>query len=155
MSDNREFIKNLQEERALSMSDAHRLDEALGAQKPVQDWVTQLEDESPSLAWRSALNERLIAASPAKPARRFSWFRWAGVAAVTASVALVAVVGLRQVRQAPAPDLSAPMSAEQVLVDVHHGASFALDSGVGDGSRPASSVEAPAFEWTASDLEML
>lgn len=81
---NKETIQKIKIEERLSLAETHALDEALDAQEArgLSFAVRRAQAEEPSLAWRSALNERLAAeaARHAKPARK-PWVLWGSVLA--------------------------------------------------------------------------
>ncbi len=155
MSMNREWMRKLENEETLSMSEAHALDEALSAQTPVGDVVGQLENDAPSLAWRSQLNEKLFALSAAPAPKRFQWWRAAGFGTATAALALVVFISVPRTRSSVTPVVAnQEISAEQVLLDSHRSTVFALSTGAGDGAKPLSpEVSAPAPTWTEAELE--
>lgn len=83
---NFELIKKLREEATLSASESLKLDQALELQENVGNLVSELPEPSLSLAWRSELNEKLLAqSSKKKKVARLGWF-----SGITASVALCA-----------------------------------------------------------------
>lgn len=92
---NWELKKKLANEQHLSVEEALRLDQALEAESNVSALMKSLEDEAPSLAWRSALNEKLIASTGRR--KRTYAVRWVSGFAATAAVAIFAFVSLPRV----------------------------------------------------------
>jgi hypothetical protein len=59
----KELISKLKAEQPLTAEESLRLDTALDSTDLARRAVSELPDEAPSLAWRSGLNERLVAVS--------------------------------------------------------------------------------------------
>jgi len=82
---NFELKKKLMDEQPLTVEETLRLDQAIEAQNVVTGLMAGLEDQAPSLAWRSDLNQRLLLQSERH--KRRSAFRWfSGFAAAAATV---------------------------------------------------------------------
>ncbi len=115
-----------------------------GAQRQAAEWVRDLSPEEPSLAWRSALNERVRAEAARRTRRRRTWLfasPFAGLATATAFALLVFM---------PTKPAKAPASVGHVeanLVALYE-ESVRTDDIVGSGPRP---WEAPATPDVPSD----
>jgi len=131
------------------------LDEKLSsaAQEAVRGWVRALPEDTPSMAWRSALNERLLAEQQAR--RRHARFLWmARPVAALALAASFAMVFLMRPSPAPRPHPQANLGA--VLVATHQ-ESDSLSDLSGVGLNPTEAVTyataTPTGTWTESDVE--
>jgi len=110
----------------------NRIDEQLNseAQRTVASVVKRLPEDAPSLAWRSALNERILAdQSKMQRKRRFWVFARPAMAAIAAASLAIAFV-------AKAPNSSVVLrpsgSMEQALIEAHLDASQGMDvAGIG------------------------
>lgn len=129
-----------------------------GEQMQTAAWVQNLDDEEPSMAWRSQLNEKLLALrTPAKRKSFWHAWRWAGAGAMAAG-ALAIVMFLNAPKDAVVPEkLTAnPSSIEAGLIAAHQESAGALDLGSNtrmpmlEGGKPSSSSM-----WTDADLETL
>jgi len=146
-------------------SNAHQLDAELGGadQQAMRSVVRQLPDDTLSMAWRSALNEKLVAEAAAKQRRqRVSWFlRPAlgfGLACTLAVLVLVRAPG--HVSTAPVSTLPSE-GLEAALVSTHRQNTYAMDV-AGVGLNPAdlpvestSSTSATTNGWSEDDLDSL
>ena len=94
--------KKLIEEQALTIEESLRLDEALESQTIVPRLMGRLEDGAPSLAWRSALNEKLLAQTGRR--KRVSTFRWVSGFAATTAICLVAFIAVPRSQSGPIVD---------------------------------------------------
>lgn len=151
-----ELMKKIVREARLTPEEERRLDEALAAQSAVRHSVAGLADDEPSMAWRSALNEKLLSATP-KP-RRNRWTRW--LAPASGFAAGLAVAGLAWwVTATREPQQATPgiASFEAQLLQAHdHGAALvefapgSLDSPVARASHDEGD-----FQWTEEDLRTL
>lgn len=126
-----------------------------GDQRLVAQAVGQLEEDELSLAWRSALNERLLELQPTK---RKPW--WAAAwRSVLATGLAASVLSVALLRAGPASPGHAE-SLENELIRIHLDSAAALDL-AGTGLVPhevASARPAPIEEelhWSAVDLDLL
>lgn len=134
---------------------------ATPAQMAMREVVQALPEDSLSMAWRSGLNERLIAEGARhQRRRRFTWaLRPAAGLAMAGALAAVIVI-----RTSPVPSVSsnpAPKdSFEAALLSAHAEASQDADV-AGAGIRPmeanfASRDRVPDnLDWTEFDIESL
>ena len=76
-------LDKIKAEKALDWQGSAALEHALEAQSPLKTLVASLEDPSPSLAWRSQLNEKLVAVSVKR--KRKSLVPWIGGLAAAAA----------------------------------------------------------------------
>jgi hypothetical protein len=111
----------------------------------VSDLVSQIGDESPSLAWRSELNEKLLAQSR-KAKKRSQFLQWlrptVGIAAL-ASAACVALVFTSTSHS------SAVSGIEAALISEHRVASAMVDVvGPTADLKQTSPVPAEEAVWT-------
>lgn len=127
-------MNKLRDDHALTVEDTLRLDEALEAGKPLAGLLKSLDDSTPSLAWRSELNQKLLLVS--KKGRRSLGLRWVSGFAAVAAVTLVAFVAVR--KPEPRPDVRrtvpvaqsvANANIEESLVKAHFEAD--MESGLG------------------------
>ncbi len=156
MNSKSELFEKLKAEGPLSMAEAHLLDQSLAEQEGIRSVVRELEDDTPSMAWRSGLNERLLAVTPTPRKSWFSLRALAGLGTVAAcTLALILVLRPEAPRPMSAPSVTvSESSVEQVLLDAHRSSSFALATGAGDGSAPTrTDTPAPVIHWTESDFE--
>jgi hypothetical protein len=101
----KELIGKLKGEQPLSAEEALRLDSALESERGqmVASIVSGLVDESPSLAWRSSLNERL-AKSARKSRAALAWRFGFGATAAAATFVLAVIL----MQPTSVPDRAAP-----------------------------------------------
>lgn len=99
---NKDLLKKLNGEQPLTAEESLRLDAALETQAPVASVVAGLPDESPSMSWRSGLNQRLAKVSRT---RRAAPVWRLGIAAVGVAAASLLVVSLLQ----PVPPDNGPV----------------------------------------------
>lgn len=131
-----------------------RLDAPEG--RTVQSWVGNLPEEEPSLAWRSALNERLREMKPKPGLRRRLLYPGFGLAA---AAALAVVFWTAQLSNDEPPAIGPTLEA--ALVSTHRDSVRAAEL-AGAGMAPhdlatlhKSSPEEPQFEWNELDVETL
>jgi len=123
-------------------------------QQAIQKVVQQLPEDSLSLAWRSALNERLIAESVShKPRFRFSWF--AMPAAGVAMAAALAVVVFFHAPTSSSPQLTtlsgtSSGSVEMGLLDAYRQESVSHEI-IGAGPDPSVDASRPSMTDVALD----
>lgn len=152
MKEKRDILKKFVNEESLTMADSHELDQLLDASEPLGVAMRELSDDEPSLAWRSSLNERLIAMHAPRRSRGRLWgmARLGTAVAVTASIVFMAKPAETT---APSSLQSSSSSAEQILLDAHRMNVFALSTGAGDGSEPIQAQTSTVpHEWTEADL---
>jgi len=177
-----DLIRRIQNEEQLTPADEARLDALLESQResmvalmaclkdsePPQEWrasletglhvslvpalVRGLEDDVPSLAWRSALNDRLLAVRPRRRRRWTLGWNLAAVAACAASIAAIWVYSARPIEPAAPP----AHSIEAQLIAAHQDTARAVDLGVAS-LAPGSKEEEPPLlpRWSELDLEAL
>lgn len=82
--------EKIKAEKPLDWQESAQLDLALSSQAPIKNLVSALEDPEPSLAWRSELNQKLLAV--AKRKKRQTIVPWlGGLAAAAACTAAITV----------------------------------------------------------------
>lgn len=141
-----------------SPEDLARFEELLEspAHEAVRDGVRALAEDTPSLEWRSRLNERLRAVAP-KPARRWFLRPWAAVAAGVAGLALLLVSMPPRTAERP---VDGP-SLEASLISTHRETVRSTDlAGVGVTPHDLAAAHRPApaaspYDWNELDLETL
>lgn len=116
-------------EEELTEAEMAELDRALDAQEAqgVKRLVAELEEDVPSLAWRSALNEQLAKQTPASKQSKRSWlgrWGWTGLA-LAGALAVVAIVPLVR-KTSAAGDLAPKAPIEATLVAAHQESSSAI-----------------------------
>ncbi|MES1227624.1 MAG: hypothetical protein ABUL72_03080 [Armatimonadota bacterium] len=96
----RNTLEKIKAEKGLDWQESAALEQALEAQAPLKNLVAALEDPSPSMAWRSELNQKLVA--EANKRKRKSLVPWIGglTAVAAASVSLVVIF---TAKKAPVP----------------------------------------------------
>lgn len=124
------------------------LDAALAKTEHVREWVRSMEAEEPSLAWRSALNERLIASTP----RRRPLFDWKWASGLAAGAAMAALAfALYIPRPGPEPAASA-YALEEAMLASYQQSSSAVTLGQSRLQPEASNGQSLEIEWTEADL---
>lgn len=151
-----ELMRRVRREARLTPEEERRLDEGLAAQDPLRSTVAGLPDDEPSMAWRSALNERLLAATP-KPRRTFLG-RW--MAPASGFAAGLAVAGLAWWMNTTGEPQALPPSGasfEAQLLQAHdHGAALVeFAPGSFDAPVARASQDEGDFQWTEEDLKTL
>lgn len=111
----------------------------------VREWIKSLQDETPSLAWRSGLNERLLHASRRR--RLPSLGRWAALGAA-AGVCLALLLFIQTPQGKPSGGV------EEGLLATHSEAVSAMELGA---ATPRQEAGIPITDpgWSTSDLEAL
>ena len=104
----KELFNKLRNEHPLTAEEALRLDEMLegGGSRLVAQAVSALQDEEPSLTWRSALNERLASVSRSRRTALVWRFGAAATAVAAASFAVLTLVQPRVPEQSQGPRIA-------------------------------------------------
>jgi hypothetical protein len=121
--DERELIRKLKNEEALRADESLWLDEAIEGGAASKGLVEALPDALPSLAWRSRLNERLMAAVP----QRSPWWRraFAPTLATAGAAACALFLWNLNLKGGSVPtDGGEAASLEQMLISAHQEASL-------------------------------
>jgi hypothetical protein len=150
-----ELMRKLIAEARLSEAELRDLDARLEAQDAVRHVVASLADDEPSLAWRSALNERLLGVAP-RPKRRAPW-RLLAPASGLAAAAIVATLAWLVVTGGPTRTAAPHDSLEAQLLQAHdHGAAM-LDLSAGSAGPLVAQTgqDEGGFQWTEEDLKAL
>lgn len=142
--------------RHLTHEAAQEIDRALEATEGVRHMVASLPEEEPTLAWRSALSERIHQEASKRDKRRrwnFVWRPFAGVALASA----LAVVMLNRVPNSGMVQPSSSRSLEASLAQAHQDAMAASEV---TSYAPVVAVSDEAREelhptWNEVDLEAL
>lgn len=140
-----------------SMNDnGWRLDEKLAESEPIAGLVRSLPEESVSMAWRSALNERVLAESARRQkSQRIAWvWRPAAGLAVASGLAMALLFKSAPVESPPL----ARVPIEASLLDLHREAVVASEvSGQTPSGVPeeAPKLDASTNPWTEDDLNNL
>lgn len=125
----------------------------------VQNMVNKLPDETPSLAWRSQLNERIRLEAKRRARKRFWTFALSPAAGLATVSALVALVWMPRTPQAES--VATGSSVESAIVRAHQDEVLGVDvagSSVSytESARFASRVELPhPDEGSLIELESL
>lgn len=148
-----ELKKKLASEEPLSLSEAMQLDERLAAGSGVSRVLKGLEDGEPSLAWRSALNERLReVAADSEPKGLARWFGRNGAvrrampiaaSGVAAAILAVAIWLPRSGSQESTVVATEPATVEDVIIESHFRSEGAQVLGVSTPSTESRSY----FNW--------
>lgn len=157
MSKEFERLINLGEDARPTADEVALLDACLSDEstKGVRRWVRSLPEDEPSLAWRSGLNERLLAQ---RPAARRPWFlhpAWSVAAAGVLAVVFWAT------RMQPVQGTASGVSLEAALVSTHRDSVRASEiAGVGMAPHDLATLHKPApaaarFDWNEMDMETL
>lgn len=148
----RELLNKLMNEDTLSAADEARLDAALSASNSVRGLMAQLPEESPSMQWRSELNEKLLALQPA-PAKRFVWWKFTAPVAIAAA-AMAGTIFLRHPAANLAP-IQPNANVESMLIASHLETEAAMDvSSVDPGTPKAEAAkEQEEQSWSPHDLD--
>lgn len=143
----RELLKKLQREEALSIEETLRLDAELEAESPTPEWLSSLGDATPSLAWRSELNQQLR--RHAQRRRHARWFTWGSslAAGAAACLAFVALFANPKAPQVPSTTVATNERQEGAFVRAHRDAEVQTTLGV---SLPAESGSSP-YDWSQLD----
>jgi ferric-dicitrate binding protein FerR (iron transport regulator) len=120
---NERLLKKIAAEEPLDVAETMELERALENDPAAFRAMDALADARPSLAWRSALNERLASGAPRPRQRGWYWIGSLGAAAA-AVAAVVLAPGPRDAGNAIDHDL------ETALVAVHDAAEAGAAAGV-------------------------
>ena len=128
----KELFKKVIGEQPLTVEEALRLDGALESEKSVliSKMVAGLEDDAPSLVWRSALNSKLEAAS--RKRRTAVVWRF-GLAASAVAAGSFLIVGLLRPVEKDAPRVMTAdneVSVEEAILGEHEYATGQASLGV-------------------------
>lgn len=131
------------------------IDERLAteSQRQAAEWVRGLPEETPGMAWRAALNEKVRAEAETRVRRRWRWTlaRPALGLALAATLAVVVLVP-RAPLAAPAPEKG---RVEANLVALHDESEATADV-VGTGLNPDEAIASPVrARDPQDDLEAL
>jgi hypothetical protein len=154
---NQETRSKLEAEIALTRHEQVDLELGLESEAQLQAraWAGAMADDSPSLAWRSELNERLIALQSRSARKRRSpliWISASSLGLVGAAAIAVALLRPTEVPVNPAAD----NSIEATLVATHIDSISALDSGVLVAPRPTTETGVSRGpSWDEVDVEAL
>jgi hypothetical protein len=98
-----------------TMDEMNLIDEKLNREslQTIGSLVRDLPEDVPSMAWRSALNERILAEAP-KPRRAIWGWMLRPAVGLSVAAALAAVVIFR-----PAPSATEGVGIESVLIQMH------------------------------------
>lgn len=124
-------------------------------QRQAAEWVRALPEETPGMAWRSALNEKVRAEADARARRRWRWTlaRPALGLALAASLAVVVLVPRAPLAASPAAPNADRLEANLVAL---HDQSVATADVVGAGLSPDEATASPVrARDPLEDLEAL
>jgi hypothetical protein len=137
-----------------------RIDQALASAESakIAKLVRNLPEDDPSMAWRSALNERLIEAARRRKVRR-SWARiWVPAAGLGTSAAIAASVFFLWVG-VPSREVAPELSLEASMVSAHRdNVRFSELAGPGLSESDAVANRQAGNDdgqWKESDLEAM
>ena len=112
------------------------------AQRQAAAWVRELaEDETPSLAWRSALNERIRVEAERRARRRWRWTVLSPSLGLATAAAIAAVAFVSH----PQPAATPTGSRLEASLFALHQETGRVDDAVGTGVRPFDAPAAPTF----------
>jgi len=136
-------------------NDSQMLDSQLesAGQQTIAKIVQGLPEDTLSMAWRSSLNERLLAEATVKrPRFRFTWIAMPAAGAAVACALAVAVFLHAPTGTAPTPQLGQSYNVEAGLMDTYRQESATHEI---EGAGPDPSVEAahPSIVAAASDAD--
>ncbi|MFQ3587848.1 MAG: hypothetical protein SNJ74_00125 [Fimbriimonadaceae bacterium] len=155
---NRDLLKKLQNEVPLNPEEERLLEAGLAseAQQKVAQMVGRLPDEGVSLAWRSSLNEKLLAQQSKRQRReRVFWvLRPASALAIAATVWGVYLAGNpRPVATVERPNIEISMIEAHKQTET---VSFVSATGMGAFDVPRNGVSnSMTIEWEEVDLGAL
>lgn len=138
------------------MKPNYELDELLEspAQRATSKLVSELPDETVSLAWRSQLNEKLIAMAEKPKPRPFWAIAWKPAAGLAIASALALVVVLQMSPTQRPSEASLPSDNSSVILTAHTEGSTWAELGTTPASDSAASV--PSIDDFADlDLDTL
>lgn len=117
---NHELNEKLRLEQPLTLEESLQLDSILEESNGMSAWLNPNAAESPSLAWRSQLNEKLLAHAP-KPKRTFRLGRVPQLATLAATIAFAtfSATSFMASKAASAPAPGAAMSPEELMISAH------------------------------------
>lgn len=118
------------------------------AQRQAAEWVKGLPEETPSMAWRAALNEKVREEANRRARRRWNWTLARPALGLLVASALALVVVMAPRGAAPVAKSSNSGRLEAGLVALHD-ESVQTDDIVGTGLRP--SEESPTDLTTSHD----
>ncbi|HRF58610.1 MAG TPA: hypothetical protein PLH94_01695 [Fimbriimonadaceae bacterium] len=156
---NSEFEEKLKREKGLSRDEQIRLEMALDSREhaEIRSWVGELTDEDPSLAWRSALNERLHAVrTPVRqPKMRWRWASVMGLGLASALTLTVYLVGLKPTANPGTTSSGEKASVEANLLAAHQDGLSMLDLGTGSPAERATGLGQQNGSFSEVDLGTL
>jgi hypothetical protein len=142
----RTFNQRVIAEETLGPEELALLDARLASSEAVRDVLSAMPQDEPSLAWRSALNERLRVAAPRRRLR-VRLMPYAAGGLVAASMVLVALSVLTP-PPAAAPDVTDAVIAAHAQTT----SALAMGQALTIEDRPIPDDE---FHWTEDDLGAL
>lgn len=153
MNDN--WMKKVRSEQALSKEENASLDQALSNLEGIRTSVQSLSDETPSLEWRSKLNEALLAVAPAP--KKVSWWKRSLIPATGLAAAVLGIAFMNYSGFGPKSQrVSDQDSIEEMMLVTHSSMEFASTTQTAGGASPVSSTkDDSAVQWTPEDLGSL
>jgi hypothetical protein len=128
---------------------------ASATQAEAARWVQSLPEEVPAMAWRSELNEKLLALRPA-PRRKPFWSAWKIAGAGAFACAGAVAVAMLFTPRASAPIETASITENTIeakLIAAHQESTGAIDLGASN-LRPTEQRSGNQL-WNDADLETL
>ncbi|HRJ26895.1 MAG TPA: hypothetical protein PLO61_05235 [Fimbriimonadaceae bacterium] len=155
-----DLLRKIANDQPLTPAEEAWLDAELAQEQAVPSCLKSLPEETPSLAWRSSLNEQLRALAPAasaRPRRLWKWLTGGSLAlGVASSIALVLIWQHRAGLTSPAPSPQVAPSVEAALIAAHQeGMSQIEFSAPSKSSASGSNTATEEFQWSEVDLESL
>lgn len=134
------------------------LDENLAKSSPVARLIKEQIDDEPSLTWRSALNEKLIAEAALRAPKKTSFFKsWKFGFSSSLVVGCLALLLVAPKMKPVSPTNSANQGNESLLLTAHSQVDFSMSLGTADGAEPINeaSEDKSVSEWTEGDFTTL
>lgn len=150
---NHELNEKLRLEQPLTLEESLQLDSILEESTEMSAWLNPNAAESPSLAWRSQLNEKLLAHAP-KPKRSFRWGRVPQLATLAATIAFAtfSATSFMASKVTPTPESATGISPEELMISAHLQNNFSTVVTVPSESPSTTQEASGTIHWSPEEL---
>jgi len=148
-----ELLMKAERGETLTAAEHAQLDSLLGEQSEIQSAVMASQvDDSPSLQWRSELNQKLMETQPAPLRKRFQLWHALPLIGAAAAMATFFIIPTQ-------PNTSTPQTVaiEQELLNVHDQLMNSSDMNLAksDSVSAPKAVDAEVLEWSQGNSDSL